>query len=569
MSGRRIGVYVCHCGGNISDYVDVGAVIEAVKDDPDVVVARDAMFTCSDLSQTEIIQDIAEHHLDGLVVASCSPKLHTFTFREMARRAGLNPYEYTQVNIREQCSWAHTDDPEGATRKAVRLVRAGIAGTRRSVPLEPTTVETTQRVLVIGGGVTGMRAAIGLADIGLAVVLVEKEQTLGGWVGNLGPMFPHGRLGTDMVARLRDDIGKRPVITVLTNACVVSKSGTYGNYRVVVEACGEEVELDVGQIVVATGFANYEPAAGEHGYGTPGVVTLLELGQMLDRSDGPLSRDGRPITSVAYIYCVGSRDAERPYCSKFCCSAAVHASLRVAEHNPGARQYHLYRDMRTYGRNEELLTESRRRGCVYMKFADDGPPTVEATNGRFAVKVRDLLTAGEELTVPVDLVVLVTGMVPRENDDLARVLKVPVGQDGFFNEIHPKLRPVETVVDGVMICGTCQGPKTSAESVASGLAAVTQVAAVLKRGVAELDPQVAMVTGTACTGCGDCVGACPFAAISLFESDGATVARVDAAVCKGCGACAPLCPTDAIDLAGYTDSRIRSMIDALVSEVAR
>jgi heterodisulfide reductase subunit A len=532
-------------------------------------VARDAMFTCSDLTQTEIISDIAEHHLDGLVVASCSPKLHTFTFREMARRAGLNPYEYTQVNIREQCSWTHTDDPEGATRKAVRLVRAGIAGTRGSVPLEPTTVETTQRVLVIGGGVTGMRAAIGLADIGLAVVLVEKEGTLGGWVGSLGPMFPHGRKGTDLVATLQEQLGHHPLVTVLTRAEVMAKSGTYGNYRVVVEASGEQVELDVGQIVVATGFANYEPPAGEHGYGTAGVVTLPELDQMLDRADGPLVHDGKPVGSVAYIYCVGSRDAQHPYCSKFCCSAAVHASLRVAENNPGARQYHLYRDMRTYGRNEEMLSESRGRGSVYMKFADDDPPTVEGTNGRLAVKVRDLLTAGEELTVPVDLVVLVTGMVPRENGDLVRVLKVPVGQDGFFNEIHPKLRPVETVVDGVMICGTCQGPKTSAESVTSGLAAVTQVAAVLKRGVAELDPQVATVTAAACTACGDCVSACPFAAISLFEGDGTTVARIDAAGCKGCGACVPVCPTDAIDLAGYTDSQIRGMIDALLSEVAR
>ena len=414
-----------------------------------------------------------------------------------------------------------------------------------------------------------MRAAIGLADIGLAVVLVEKEELLGGWVGRLGPMFPHGRKGTDLVATLQEQLGRRPLIAVLTRAEVVGKSGTYGNYRVVVEASGEQVELDVGQIVVATGFANYEPPVGNYGYGTPGVVTLPELDQMLDRSDGPLVHDGKPVGSVSYIYCVGSRDAEHPYCSKFCCSAAVHASLRVAEHNPGARQYHLYRDMRTYGRNEEMLSESRGRGSVYMKFADDCPPTVEGANGRLAVKVRDLLTAGEELTVPVDLVVLVTGMAPRENGDLVGVLKVPVGQDGFFNEIHPKLRPVETVVDGVTICGTCQGPKTSAESVASGLAAVTQVAAVLKRGVAELDPQVATVTATACNACGACVGACPFAAISLVEGDGTKVARIDAAGCKGCGACVPVCPTDAIDLAGYTDSQIRGVIDALLSEVAR
>ena len=203
MSERRIGVYVCHCGGNISDYVDVEQVVDAVKDEPGVVVARRAMFTCSDATQQEIIDDIQEQELDGLVVASCSPKLHTFTFRDVAQRAGLNPYEYTQVNIREQCSWTHTDDREGATRKAISLVRAGIARTRLTEPLEPIVVETTPRALVIGGGIAGMRAAIGLADVGLAVFLVEREAELGGWVGGFGELFPHGKDGRALIAQLR------------------------------------------------------------------------------------------------------------------------------------------------------------------------------------------------------------------------------------------------------------------------------------------------------------------------------------------------------------------------------
>ncbi|HTV12475.1 MAG TPA: FAD-dependent oxidoreductase [Acidimicrobiales bacterium] len=569
MTERRIGVYVCHCGGNISDYVDVQAVIDAVKDEADVVVAKDAMFTCSDLTQQEIISDIGERSLDGLVVASCSPKLHTFTFREMARRAGLNPYEYTQVNLREQCSWTHTDDPAGATRKAVRLVRAGIAATRESAPLEPTTVETTQSVLVVGGGVAGMRAAIGLADIGLEVFVAEREQSLGGRVGDLGPMFPHATKGSELIERMREEIARRPSITVLTRAEVLEKSGTYGNYRVAVRTPAGRIGLDVGQIVVATGFADYLPGEGELGYGAPGVVTLPELVRMLNACDGTLSFQGKPVNSLAYIYCVGSRDAAHPHCSKYCCNAAVHTSLRVAEHNPAARQYHLYRDMRTYGRNEEMLTQSRKRGSVYLKFADDAPPEVDHKGGRLTVKVRDLLTANEDLSVPVDLVVLVTGMAPRENVQLVRALKLPVGRDGFFNEIHPKLRPVETVVDGVIICGTCQGPKTAAESVASGMAAVTQVGAVLKRAVAELDPQVATVKPVACTGCAACLEACPFGAISLFKEAEAQLARVDAAGCKGCGACVPVCATDAIDLAGYTDARARGVIDALLAEVAR
>ena len=560
MSDRRIGVYVCHCGGNISDYVDVERVIDAIKDEPGVVVARRAMFTCSDATQQEIVNDIEGEELDGLVVASCSPKLHTFTFREVARRAGLNPYEYTQVNIREQCSWTHTDDREGATQKAIHLVRAGIARTRLTEPLEPITVETTPRALVIGGGIAGMRAAVGLADVGLATFLVEREPELGGQVGALGELYPNGKVGHELIARLHEEIRQRPDITVFTNAEVTAKSGTFGNYRAVVHAGGESIHLEVGQIVVATGFDSYEPADAELGYGSEGVVTLPEFKRLLDETQGPLMHNGKPVESIAYVYCVGSRNAEHSYCSRFCCNAAVHASLLAGDRGANVHQYHLYRDLRTYGKNELMLNESRERGSLYLKFADDDPPEVARNGDGLTVTVRDLLTSGEELTIPVDLVVLVTGMVPRQNEELIKTLKLPVGRDGFFNEIHPKLRPVETVVDGVLIAGACQGPKTSAESVASGLAAVAQAAAVLKRGVAELDPQVALVDAGACTGCGECVGACPFGAISLNG-----VAAIDAAGCKGCGGCVPVCPEDAIDLQGYTDGQMRAMIDGLLA----
>jgi len=560
---RRIGVYVCNCGGNISDYVDVEHVVDAVKDEPGVVVARRAMFTCSDATQQEIVDDIVGQKLDGLVVASCSPKLHTFTFREAARRAGLNPYEYTQVNIREQCSWTHTDDRVGATRKAIRLVRAGIARTRLTEPLEPIVVETTPRALVIGGGIAGMRAAVGLADVGLAVFLVEREAELGGWVGRLGELFPNGKVGHELIARLQEEIRQRPDITVFTNAEVTAKSGTFGNYRAVVHAAGESIHLEVGQIIVATGFDSYQPVDDEYGYGIDGVLTLPEFKQLLDETEGPLVHHGKPVETVAYVYCVGSRGADHSYCSRFCCSAAVHASLLAADRGANVRQYHLYRDMRTYGKNELMLNESRERGSLYLKFADDDPPEVARSGDGLTVTVRDLLTAGEELVIPADLVVLVTGMVPRPNDELIKTLKLPVGVDGFFNEIHPKLRPVETVVDGVLIAGACQGPKTSAESVASGLAAVTQAAAVLKRGIAELDPQVAVVDASLCTSCGACVESCPFGAISL---DG--VALIDAAGCKGCGGCVPVCAEDAIDLQGYTDGQVRAMIDSLLTGAA-
>jgi len=565
---RRIGVYVCQCGGNISDYVDVDAVVAAVEGEPGVTVARTAMFTCSDATQSEIVADIREQQLDGLVVASCSPKLHTFTFRNAAKRAGLNPYQYTQVNIREQCSWTHTDDHEGATGKAIRLVRAGINRTRLTSPLEPLVVETSQRALVVGGGVAGLRAALGLAEVGLGVFLVERGHELGGWVRRLGDMYPHGRDGRELVERLVEQVRARPDVTVLTDAEVTGKSGSYGNYTVSVRVEGEggpeTVEVEVGSIVVATGFDAYQPDAGEFGYGIDGVVTLPELEELL-ATDGPLEVDGRPVRSIGYVYCVGSRQPEgHAYCSRYCCPAAIHASLRVAAGDPSVRQYHLYREMRAYGEHELAFAESRKRGSLYLRFADDDPPEVTRDGGGLKVTLRDLLTAGEEVTIPVDLLVLVTGMVPRENDELVGALKLPVGADGFFNEIHPKLRPVETVVDGVLIAGACQGPKTAGESVASGLAAVTQSAAMLKLGRAELDPQVAVVNGETCTSCGDCVQACPYGAISIA---GSGVASVDGAGCKGCGACAPVCLEGAIDLLGYTDAQVTAMIDGLTEVV--
>ena len=564
---RRIGVYVCHCGGNISDYVDVERVVAEVESEPGVKVARHTMFTCSDATQSEIIADIENQELDGLVVASCSPKLHTLTFQAAARRGGLNPYQYTQVNIREQCSWTHTDDHEGATEKAIRLVRAGINRTRLTSPLEPLVVETAQRALVIGGGVAGLRAALGLAEIGLGVFLVEREAELGGWVGRFGAMFPKDAEGRAIAARLIEAVRSRPDITVLTNAEVVGKAGSFGNYKASIRVQSdtgrpgaETIEVEVGSIVVATGFDAYEPEAGEFGYGIDGVVTLPRFKELLDGGEGPLEWNGRPVRSIGYVYCVGSRGSKHAYCSRYCCPAAIHSSLQVAKRDPEVSQYHLYRELRAYGEHELAFTESRKQGSLYLRFADDDPPDVASDAEGLKVTVRDLLTAGEEITIPVDLLVLVTGMVPRENAELVQTLKLPIGRDGFFNEIHPKLRPVETVVDGVLIAGACQGPKTSGESVTSGLAAVAQSAAMLMLGEAELDPQVAVVDTAACTGCEDCVASCPFAAIAM---DG-KVAHVDAAGCKGCGACAPVCPEDAIDLLGYTDGQIRSMIDGLV-----
>ena len=568
---RRIGVYVCHCGGNISDYVDVQAVVDAVKDEPAVVVAKHMMFACSDAGQQEMEEDIASNDLDGLVVASCSPKLHVVTFRGVAKRSGMNPYEYNQANIREQCSWAHTDDRDGATRKAIALVRGVIGRTRLTEALEPLVVETTQKALIIGGGVTGLRAAIGMADIGLGVFLVEREPELGGWVGKFGPMFPHERDGRELIAQMVAEVKKRPSIKVFTGAEVVTKGGSFGNYQIGIRVAADPpqtLSVEVGSIVVATGFDAYQPADGELGAGLPGVLSLPEFKELVDGAKGPLRYDSRPVRSLAYVYCVGSRQPDgNEYCSRYCCSATAHVSIKVSERDPKVRQYHLYRDIRTYGNYELLYTEARKQGAVYVKFPDDAPPVVATEKGGgLAVTVRDLLSGDEELEIPVDLVVQVTGMVARNNDEMVGMLKLPLGRDGFFNEIHPKLRPVETMVDGVLIAGACQGPKSSAESVASGLAAVAQSASVLKKGVAELDPLVATVDPDRCTWCGKCENACPYGAIENLSLNGREIATISEAGCKGCGGCVPMCPENAIDLRGYTDLQITAMIDGLLEE---
>lgn len=594
---RRIGVYICHCGGNISDYVDVEEVARAVADgDEEVVVSVSPVFACSDGTQHDMIDDIRGQELDGLVVASCSPKLHLATFRGVSKRADLNPYAYTQVNIREQDSWVHSHDRAGATQKAIGLVKAGIARTKLSSPLDPLIVETLPHTLVIGGGVTGLRTAVGLADIGLAVTLVERADRLGGHLAARASTYPKNASGGEQIAQLVAKVEARPGITVLTGAEVTGKSGSFGNYTVTIErrtghgepghgAASEPLTIEVGAIVVATGFDDYVPEPGEFGTGEPGVVTLPDFIAAVDAATAAgaheLVVEGRRVRSLAYIYCVGSRQ-EAPgneYCSKFCCASTLHTSTRVNAIDPALRQYHLHRDVRAYGRQEQLYEDARTAGAVFLKVPDDTPPVVEPLapaarvgrgrgqeQARLGVTAVDVTTDGEEVTLPVDLVVLVTGAVPRANEALTSLLKLPVGEDGFYNEIHPKLRPVETVVDGVLIAGCCQGPKTVAESVASGLSAVAQSAALLRKGYTEIDPQVAEVTTAACTGCGDCLTTCPYDAISAVSCDGGQVATILAASCKGCGGCVPICPESAIDLLGYTDAQMRAAIAALVED---
>jgi heterodisulfide reductase subunit A2 len=584
---RKIGVYICHCGGNISDHVDVEAVRKQVEEQYGVTVAKTSMFTCSDSSQNDMIKDIRELGLDGMVVASCSPKLHLTTFRNMAARAGLNPFQYVQVNIREQCSWAHADDHEGATCKAANLVGAGIEKAMRQEALEPIRVTSVKKVLVIGAGIAGLRAALALADLGVEVFLIEKESAAGGMVGRLGEMFPAGEKGAELIAFLLAEVKKRANITLFLNAELSEKSGHIGEFELAIrirtaapegprrggERTEEAIRIQVGAILVTSGFAEYEPRQGEYEFGEPGVVTLSAFERLLREGGERLVHQGREVRKIAFIYCVGSRqgaeleNANR-WCSRACCSTATHLALQAKKKFPRSQSYHFYRDMRTYGKLESLYEDAGKSGALFLRFHEERPPRLEKQGAGWLVTVRDLLTGGEEIAVPVDLVVLVTGMTARANDELTRVLKLPLGADRFYNEIHPKLRPVETVIDGVYIAGSCQGPKNAGESVVSSLSAVAKAAALLVKGYVDLQPFVAFVKPEACVWCGKCEAACPYAAIEKVPYGDKEVAQVVDVLCKGCGACLPVCPLDATQLKGYTDEQIEAMIDVLAREAA-
>jgi heterodisulfide reductase subunit A2 len=563
---KKIGVYVCHCGGNISDYVDIEKVKAAVKDEADVYLVKNTLFACADSSQKEMVSDIQHDQLDAIVVASCSPKLHLNTFRGVAERAGLNPYNYIQANIREQSSWAHSNDKIGATEKAILLVKAAIAKARESEALFSKKIPASNIVAVIGAGIGGMRTAISLADMGTEVYLIEKQPLVGGHVAGFGKVFPDNSQGKELTDKLLSEIKSRSNIKLFTNAELVEKKGSIGNFEIKVKISAETLPLTVGAFVVNTGFDNYKPSEGEYGFGLiDNVITLPDFKKLVDSSD-KLMFNGKPVETIAYIYCVGSRqdnDGDNKYCSRYCCTAATHTAVVAKSKFKDILNLHFHRGIRTYGKQELIYEQASKQGDLFLQFDINTLPTVEKQGSKTIVKVKDILTSGKEIVAEADLVVLVTGMVPRENRQLERMLKIPLGRDNFFNEVHMKLRPVETVIDGVFIAGTCQSPKNILETLNSSQAAAAKANAVLNKGELSLEPVLAKLNPAACTWCGKCAEACSFDAIEMIDYEGRKVARIIESNCKGCGMCTPVCPTDAIDLAGFTNAQMEAMIDAL------
>ena len=644
---ERIGVYICHCGGNISDYVDVEELGKMFHEQDGVVVSKDVMFACADSNQKAMVNDIREHNLDAIVVASCSPKLHLHTFKNVASRAGLNPSNYVQVNIREQCSWPHSDKPREATVKAAGLIRAGIHRVSHSESLDNIEIPVTKAALVVGAGVAGMKAAIDLAQLGNEVFLVEKEFFVGGRIVQNEKLFMSGQNGKEIVANLYKEIKSHQNITLFTGSTVDKVTGSLGNFHVDVkvkpryingksdkqalkramdecpvyvyddfnfglakrkaiyknypealpdvpvvdiEALKSETDfltkfssvihvdeqeevlsLIVGSVLIASGYDSYQPKEGEYGYKTlPNVLTLPEFKRLMELNPDKLIYHDKPIRRIAFIYCVGNRQTkgENKYCSRQCCTSTIYTSLQLKEKYKDISTFHLYRDIRTYGKQEILYEQSSKQGDFYFKLEEKEAPVVVQDGQSLVVKFKDYLTAKMPLEVEADMVVLVTGMVAREDSTrISELFKIPIGSDKFFNEIHPKLKPVETVIKGVYIGGTCQGPKNISESVQSSLSASAKINALLKSGKVSVDPIVARVSADACTWCGKCAAVCDYTAIKEIESDGKHIAAVNKAICTGCGICAPVCPVNAIEIAQYTDLEIESMIDGFMEEV--
>ncbi len=596
--GPKIGVFVCHCGINIGGVVDVPSVVEYAKTLPNVVYAEENLYTCSQDTQKRIQEKIEEHGLTRVVVASCTPRTHEPLFQETCREAGLNYYLFQMANIRDQCSWVHMRKPIEATEKAKDLVKAACAKAALLEPLERIPIEVKQSALVIGGGLAGMTTALDIANQGFRVHLVETAPELGGHLRRL-----HFTLCGDDIQTYLGDLARRvmshPSIDVYLGSQMTDVTGYVGNFKSRIIECnktngevnseigseieqGVEVEIEHGVVVVATGAKEYAPSDGKFLYHRhPAVVTQSEFEEALASGGFPTfierqDQDG----PIVMIQCVGSRDEERGYCSRVCCSEAVKNAIRLKRMDPKRDVFILYRDVRTYGTREIYFEEARDLGVVFIRYPDDEVPIVCSSivgnpetrcegnvgknydPGPVTVEVTDTLL-GEKLAIPAALIVLSTGIVPDErNKAIAQMLKVPLDENGFFLEAHMKLRPVDFATEGVFVAGLAHSPKTIDETIAQAHAAAGRACTILAAGTIMADGIKSEVTKTKCAGCGLCVEVCQYSAVELDDKD--NIAVVNTALCKGCGLCAATCRCGAITLKGFTEEEILAEVDALI-----
>lgn len=572
MSEIRTGVYVCWCGTNIAMMVDVEEVAKEMEKLPNVVIAKNYKYMCSDPGQDMIIKDIKEHNLNRVVVAACSPRMHELTFRKALENAGLNPYMFQMANIREQVSWVHTDKEE-ATKKAKSLISGAINRVNFHESLDKRSVDINPATLIIGGGISGISAAIELADADKKVFLIEKTDKLGGYAANIDLTFPYMYSAGQIIEPLICKVQNHKYISVFLESEVKDIFGYIGNFNAnIISKDSFETELKFGNIIVATGLKPFDPSGIEnYGYDKlPDVITSLEFEKML--INGSIkTKDGDIPKNVAIIHCVGSRNKNyHEYCSRTCCMTALKYANQVRSALPDSNFFQIYADMRAFGKGcEEFYTQSSRKDIMFLMYDQkNNLPVIKKAkagdNCEMLIEMNERLS-GEDIEVPADLVILMVGMEGREDaKQISHTVGVSLCGNEFYIEKHPKLDPVATTTDGVYVVGSCQAPKDIPDSVSQARAATARILATIARGSVEVEVTTAFINEKICCGCQFCIKVCPYTAISFDEENNVSV--VNEVLCKGCGTCGSACPSGAITSKHFTDKQILSQIEGLLAK---
>jgi len=587
----KIGVFLCHCGVNIGGVIDIPAVVEYARTLPNVAYAEENIYTCSEAGLASIKEAIKEHELNRVIVASCTPRTHEPLFRSACQEAGLNKYLFEMANIREQCSWVHSHEPEKATEKTKDIVRMAVARAAWLQPQEEPEIDVKGSSLIIGGGIAGLTTALSLANQGFKVYLIEKESELGGNLRRLHRLYPTMQDTAELLNPTVEKVKNHKNIEVMANTVVNDVKGYVGNFQVSASKSGEKTEFEVGTIIVASGAMNYRPPEGLYQYGVyPNVVTQLEMDQLLNKD--ALGTPDR----VVMIQCVASRKGEIrayeleafamsdtsrllrkilkarkeegwPYCSRICCMNAIKNAILIKEKSPKTDVIILYSDLRVYKEYEDFYSKARDLEVKFVKFIEEaGPEITETPDKKLLVTVYDML-AGHEVKLNSDWVVLSTPMIPHKDSILlARTLKIPLSQDGFLMEAHMKLRPVDTQMDGIFLAGAATGPKDVPESIVSAEAAAARAGILMANKRLRTEAITAVVNPDLCRGCGRCEEVCEFKAIEVVETAPKVLsAKVNEISCKGCGTCSVTCPTGAISMRHFSEHQVNAMVEAALA----
>ncbi|MBW2411086.1 MAG: CoB--CoM heterodisulfide reductase iron-sulfur subunit A family protein, partial [Deltaproteobacteria bacterium] len=553
----RIGVFVCHCGINIAGVVDVPSTAEYAATLPYVEYATDNLYACSQDTQEAITEIIKEKNLNRVVVAACTPKTHEPLFQETLVNAGLNKYLFEMANIRNQDSWVHKNNPELATKKARDLIRMAVHKVALTEPLKEAELNINQTAMVVGGGISGMAAARSLARQGYQTHIIEKDSQLGGQALNLYRTAK----GEDIQEKLSDlinEVEAHDKIQVHLNTQIEAVEGFVGNFLTTLSSNGQEEELEHGIAIMATGASPLKPD--EYSYGKdPRILTALELDRQFMENDAAL----KDLNTAVFIQCVGSREPERMYCSRVCCTHSVDNALQLKKLNPDMDVFVLYRDLRTYGERELLYKEAREAGVIFIRYTLDNKPEVVIKDGKLLVQAIDHII-GRPVEIETDLLTLASAVIPNRDDRLANFFKVPLNDDGFFIERHAKLGPSEFASDGVFLCGLAHYPKPIDESIAQGQAAASRAVTLLARETIFTSGTIAETNPANCSECGVCVSICPYSAPSFAEEGPfASRAQINPVLCKGCGLCVASCRSGAIHLKGFDNDQIFMQIFAM------